>query len=116
MKKEYRIKKNDEIQLLMSKKKTVGNLYFVVYYHKNHDQEHFRFALSVPKKYGNAVQRNKIKRRIREVIKDISIEKKIDFFVVVKTKARELNFNDIKTNLLNLLLNANILKDGSYEK
>jgi len=116
LKKEYRIKKNDEIQLLMSKKKTVGNLYFVVYYHKNHDQEHFRFALSVPKKYGNAVQRNKIKRRIREVIKDISIEKKIDFFVVVKTKARELNFNDIKTNLLNLLLNANILKDGSYEK
>ncbi|MGE4571455.1 MAG: ribonuclease P protein component [Candidatus Izemoplasmatales bacterium] len=116
MKKEYRIKKNDEIQSLMQKRKTVGNTYFVIYHYKNHDQEHFRYALSVPKKFGNAVQRNQMKRRIREIIKDCSIIDKVDVFIIAKLKSQELSFNDIKINIQNLLKKAKILKDGKYEK
>ncbi len=116
MKKEYRIKKSNDIQDLMKKKNTVGNVYFVIYYQKNHDQEHFKFAISVPKKFGNAVKRNKMKRRIREIIKDESILPNIDFFVVAKAKSQSLDFNEIKMNMQKLLKKANILKDGNYEK
>jgi len=116
LKKEYRIKKSEDIQKLMKKKNTVGNVYFVIYYQKNHDQNHFKYAISVPKKYGNAVKRNKMKRRIREIIKDESILPNIDFFVVAKVKSQNLDFNEIKMNIKKLIKKANILKDGKNEK
>ncbi|QWB99972.1 ribonuclease P protein component [Mycoplasmatota bacterium] len=116
MKKEFRIKKSDDILTLMKKKITVGNSYFVIYYQKNHDQKHFKFAISVPKKFGNAVQRNKMKRRIREIIKDESILPNIDFFVVAKVKSQSLDFSEIKKNIEKLLKKAKLLKDGKNEK
>ena len=116
MKKEYRIKKNNEIQSLMQKRQSVGNAYFVIYHIKNHDQKHFRFAISVPKKYGIAVERNRMKRRISEIIKESQIQNDVDFFVIAKIKSNTLNFNDIKNQIQNLLKKAKILKDGIYEK
>lgn len=116
MKKEYRIKKSDEIQSLMKKRQSVGNGYFVIYHKKNHDQKHFRFAISVPKKYGIAVERNLMKRRIREIIKDSHIKDEINFFVIAKIKSNTLKFSDIKEQISKLLKKAKISKDGIYEK
>lgn len=109
MKKKYRIKKSSEIQRLIKKKTTVGNSYFILYYSKNHDIENFRFALSVPKKYGNAVHRNLMKRRIREVIKDNNFNSLYDFFIVIKPKAEALSFSEIKKMLEKLFAKAKIL-------
>ena len=82
MKKQYRIKKSKEIQQLIKHKTTVGNSYFVLYYQKNHENNNFRYALSVPKRYGNAVERNLIKRRIREIIKVNNFLNDYDFLVL----------------------------------
>ncbi|MCF7923943.1 MAG: ribonuclease P protein component [Candidatus Izimaplasma sp.] len=112
MKKKYRIKSNSEIQSLMKKKQTVGNSYFVIYYSKNHENNNFRFAISVPKKYGNAVKRNLMKRRIREIIRMSEIKPEVDFFLIAKLKSKNLNFNDIKKNIENLFEKAKILKGG----
>lgn len=109
MKKEYRIKKNNEIQQLMKNKATVGNGYFVLYYQKNHENKNFRYALSVPKKFGNAVNRNLMKRRIREIIKVNLFKPDQDFFVVAKPKASNLSFGEIKKLLENLFAKAKIL-------
>ena len=84
MKKEFRIKKNNEIQQLIHNRVTVGNSYFIIYYKENHEHNNFRYALSVPKKYGNAVKRNLMKRRIREIIKVNDFNKDYDFFIVAK--------------------------------
>lgn len=109
MKKEYRIKKSSEIQRLIKKKTTVGNGYFILYYLKNHEIKNFRFAISVPKKYGNAVQRNLMKRRIREIVKENIFNNLYDFFIVVKPKAEALGFNEIKKMLEKLFAKAKIL-------
>lgn len=109
MKKEYRIKKSDEIQRLIKRRKTVGDRYFVLYYYKNHENVNFRYALSVPKKYGNAVQRNLMKRRLREIIKVNEFDNKSEFFIVVKPKANNLSFSEIKKLLEKLFVRAKIL-------
>ncbi len=109
MKKEYRIKKSSEIQKLIRKRKTVGNSFFVLYYNQNHEIDNFRYALSVPKKYGNAVHRNLMKRRLREIIKVNSFDEANDFFVVVKPKARDLSFEQIKNLIEKLFAKAKIL-------
>ena len=116
MKKEYRIKKSDEIQKLIQKRNTVGNKYFVIYFNKNHEVNNFRYALSVPKKYGNAVKRNLMKRRLREIIKVNSFNSDYDFFIVVKPIANNLEFNQIKEMLEKLFVKAKILGEKNEIK
>lgn len=100
MKKKYRVKKTTEIDAIIKNKKRYGNSFFVIYYKENL-QKNFRFAISIGKKYGNSVQRNKIKRQIRMIISNMD-PKKIDFVIVVKKEASHLTFFEIKNNIENL--------------
>ncbi len=110
MKKEYRVKKSSEIEKIMRKKQSKANGHFVVYKYKNHENNHFRFAVSVSKKYGNAVHRNKIKRQIREIISKFDINDNYDLFIVVRNKANKLSFNEIKDLIASLVKKLNILR------
>ena len=60
--------KNADFQLIYRHGKSVANRQFVVYTYQN-QIAHFRLGISVSKKIGNAVIRNKIKRAIREILK-----------------------------------------------
>ena len=113
MKKQYRIKRNEEIADLVKLRQTVGDRYFVLY-KSNIKQSHFRYAVSVNKKYGNAPERNKVKRRVREVVKEYQY-KNYDFLIVIKNNAKELTFADIKHKLQKLLNRAEILEGGTNE-
>lgn len=110
MKKEYRVKKGKEIEMIIKDKKSTGNKYFVVYKKENHENTHFRFAVSVGKKYGNAVKRNKIKRQVREIVSKLDINPKMDIFIVIKVSAKDLNFSQIKSNLHMLIKRQNIMR------
>ncbi len=62
MKKEYRIKKNEEFQKILKHGHSFANRQLVLYYYEKEQQSHFRVGLSVGKKIGNAVKRNEVKR------------------------------------------------------
>lgn len=103
MKKEFRVKKSTEIDAIIHNKQSVGNKFFVVYYKEN-DKPHFRFSLSIGKKYGNAVRRNKIKRQIRAIISSLQIDHTLDLVIVIKKNAQNLLFIDIESHIKNLIL------------
>lgn len=50
MKKEFRIKKNEEFQYAFKRGKSFANRQLVIYYVEKKDQQHFRIGLSVGKK------------------------------------------------------------------
>lgn len=110
MKKEYRVKKSSEIEKIMRVKQSKANAHFVIYKNKNHENTHFRFAVSVSKKYGNAVHRNKIKRQIREIISKMDISENFDLFIVVRNKANKLSFAEINNLITSLVKKLNILR------
>jgi len=116
MQKKYRIKKTSEIDAIFNQKKRVSGKYFNIFYQLS-ENDSFRFAISIGKKYGNAVKRNLMKRRIREIIrKSKDVIKPFDFVVVVKPDSSELNFETVKKEMLKLLTRAKIMEETKWRK
>ena len=114
LRKSFRVKKEKDFNAIFQEGKSVANRKFVVYRLENSEQ-HFRVGLSVSKKLGNAVMRNQIKRRIRHVLithKDQIIEN-LDFVVIARKGVEEMNYTELKKNLLHVLRLANIYQEGN---
>ena len=110
MQKEYRIKKNEEIEKILKGKNSVGNRNYIIYIQKNHETNHFRLGMSVSKKLGNAVVRNRQKRLIKQVFTKMKQEiLPFDIFVIAKTNSVNLEYLEIENNIVNLLKKANVL-------
>ena len=101
MKKEYRIRKNEEFQAIIQKKQSIANGKFVVYYRKN--SEHLKVGISVSKKLGNAVIRNKTKRQVRMMAQQVfDKNQKLDIIVIVRNKYLLSSFEENKKDLIYL--------------
>lgn len=108
--KAYRIKKSTEIDALLKQKNRIANGYFSLFFGMNPAMDHYRFALSVPKKFGNAVERNRIKRQIREIVRLSPITEAVDLFLIVKTKTNELGYAQLREQMMILFARAKIIK------
>ncbi|MUV37946.1 Ribonuclease P [Lentibacillus sp. JNUCC-1] len=113
MKKQFRIKKNKEFQAVFNKGRTFANRQLVIYYRENPDQSYFRVGLSVGKKIGNAVTRNRIKRYLREAFQALSpgISGGYDIVIIARKPTKDLGAEEIKRSLHHLLA-----KQGLFRK
>lgn len=96
MKKVNRIRKNEEFQIIISKKQSLANASFVLYIAPR-NLDHARVGLSVSKKLGDAVTRNKIKRQIRMMFIESFDYDTYPFDVICIAKSKYLTF-DYETN------------------
>jgi len=112
MKKKYRIKRNSEIDAIFKKKVYRSDSYFAIYQSDDLEQLNFRFALSIGKKYGNAVKRNLIKRQIRMIVSEMKHELILNklFVIVIKPKSNLLSYDEIKSKLVALFKKSNIME------
>ena len=103
MKKKDIIQKQMEFTDIIHKCPYVKNNYFVIYYRKN--DMYNRYGISIPKKTGKANLRNKIKRRIKNII-DLNknyIQSSYDYVIIIRKRLIELDYNEISKNLISLL-------------
>ena len=117
MKKEYRVKKNQEIELILKNKNFKSNRYFSVYKRINKETTHFRYAISVGKKIGKAVIRNKYKRKITEAISNLNIKlnDNVDVFIIAKNPICDIDYNNIYKELAYLFKKLNLLQGEKDE-
>ena len=102
MKKEYRICKNYEFSSIIHKQNFVKSSSFVCYI-ESKKEEHTRIGISVSKKLGNAVCRNKIKRQVRSMVDQVfDFKEDIDVVIIVRPvylkKSFDENLNELKEN------------------
>lgn len=112
MKKEFRIKKNKEFQHTFRHGKSFANRQLVIYYVEKEKQEHFRIGLSVGKKIGNAVTRNRIKRYLRQAFLELEddIKGNYDIIIIARNPTSSMEFHEMKKSLSHLLFKQHLLK------
>ncbi len=108
--KEDRIRKNAEYRNIYQNGKKIVDRYFVIYYKKN-QLDKVRFGLSVSKKNGNAVIRNRLKRICREVFRlnKHKYPKGYDFVWVARRSMINLNSNQLAERIEKVLTKNKLL-------
>ena len=98
------LSKNEEFKTLLNKKK-ISTQYVTIFYGnlENKNKKKFNISFVTKRKIGNAVQRNKIKRRLRNImndaVKEISIKFKYSYLVIAKSTMLNNDFKNIKETL-----------------
>ena len=98
-----RIKKYSEFQKVIEAANCKKTSFFVSYRLIN-ELGYSRFGISVPKKIGNAVVRNRIKRQVRAAIgMSTNFEESVDLVIIVRRNYQIDKFNIIKSEIQQIL-------------
>lgn len=111
--KQNRLNKKSDLEKVFKEGRSFKNSTFVLRFTKNNLKNPARFGIIVSGKVSKkAVIRNKIKRRIRAVIRELLVKIKPGTWVVLIAQdlAAQKSFQEIKEQLINLFYKAKILK------
>lgn len=115
MRKLYIVKEQRDFDRIIKNSKFKKSRYYVIYYEHN-DLPYDRFGISVGKKIGNAVYRNKHKRKLRAIIdnyKKLYVNSQ-DYIIILRGSAKNIPYLDLNDDFLKLM--NNIRKDIGNEK
>ncbi len=108
MKKINIVKKKYEFEDIIKKGNSIKNNYYVIFY-KNNDLNNYRFGISVGKKIGNAVCRNKYKRKLRNIIDNNKkyYQNNKDYIIIVRKPCIGVEFSTLNEAFLSLIKKIN---------
>lgn len=94
------LKSSRDFQKVYDKGKSFANRYLVIFF-LNNELNHNRVGFVTTKKLGNAVKRNKYKRRLKEAYRNTQndILKGYDIIILFRKKIPEIDYSDIKSAL-----------------
>ena len=98
------LSKNEEFQSLIKSKK-ISNKYVTIFFGRltKKDESKLNISFVTKRKIGNAIKRNKIKRRLRNIMneacKKISINLKYSYLVIAKPTMLDNDYENIKETL-----------------
>ncbi len=91
----HTVKKNSDFSNIIHHGRYVKNRSYVVYVKEN-QLDIYRFGISVSKKLGNAVHRNKYKRQLRFIIDKYkkNYQKGFDYIIIIRNGYIHLDFDE----------------------
>lgn len=106
MKKKDIVKNQRDFNKIINQKNFIKNSSFVIYF-TNNNLDYDRFGISVGTKLGNAVFRNKYKRKIRTIVdnykKDYVNHK--DYIIILRERGSKKTFQELQKDFLSLMIN-----------
>ncbi|MCI7240971.1 MAG: ribonuclease P protein component [Bacilli bacterium] len=101
MKKKEIIKKSNDYTKVINKNNKLKNKYYSLFYIKS---DNTLFGISIPKKIGNAVIRNKNKRQIKNIIDNNknNIQNGYNYVIIIRKEILSLSYQEKEQELINL--------------
>ena len=111
MDKTVSLKENHRFRALYAKGKHAAAKTVAVYVLKNREKTSNKLGITVSKKLGHAVQRNLVRRRIREIYRlhETELRTGVDIVVVARTRAIYGRYADLERSFLQLMKKLGIL-------
>jgi len=113
MKSTTSLKKNHEFKRLYNKGKSAASQYVAVYCRRN-GRELNRLGVTVSTKLGGAVQRNRIRRRLKEIYR-LNEEKFLtgfDIVIVARMRSRFAGYQELESSVLAVCGKLNLRRDN----
>ena len=104
MKKNEKKKKSRDFEKIIKNGKCIKDRYYIIHYLDNNLGKD-KFGISVSKKIGNAVFRNKYKRKIRAIIdnyKKVYINSK-DYIIILRKEALNVDYQELEKSFFALM-------------
>lgn len=109
MKSIYRLKKNYQYNYVYKHAKSVGDKNFLILYCTSNVAQS-KVGFSVSKKYGGAVQRNRIRRQMKAVMSNFMPQLKHGYnLVIIPRRSEAYLHNDIVSSFAKLLKRADLV-------
>ncbi|WP_040951113.1 ribonuclease P protein component [Gorillibacterium massiliense] len=114
MHKEHRLARREDFNRVYRYGKSTANQQFVVYVLPKPQNECFRVGVSVSKKLGNAVVRNRLRRTMKEIVRlhKEQIADKVDFVLIARKPVADMEYEEMRKSLLHVLKRASLIKGG----
>ena len=102
MNKDKIIRKSEDFSNIISTGHSLKNKYLSIYYKES---KNTLYGITVPKKVGHAVIRNKLKRQVKNIIRtnEKYIQSNYNYVIIIKEPSLKLDYEGLIYNLLELM-------------
>jgi ribonuclease P protein component len=110
--KQYRLTKREDFNKVYRYGKSMANQQFVLYYLAQPGVEEFRLGVSVSKKVGNAVVRNRLRRMMKEIVR-LNKEKMTphyDYILIARKPVLEMDYQAMEKSIFHVIRKAMLHK------
>jgi ribonuclease P protein component len=110
MRKEQRLTNSTQYASVRRGGESRADRYFVIQVMPN-GLEVTRFGLTVSKRVGGAVTRNRVKRLLRENLVKLPVKSGLDMVIIARPAAADVNYKGVETSLRGLVARARLLEN-----
>ena len=105
------LKENYAFRRLYAKGKSAATPLLVVYFRKNGRKEN-RLGLTVSTKVGKAVERNRVRRRLREIyrLNEDKLLSGLDIIIVARVRSKAAAYRELEQHYLSLCARLGLLR------
>lgn len=111
MKKINILKRNEDFSRIIQNNKPYKYKDYIIYKEET-EEEISHFGISVGKKVGNAVTRNRIKRQIKSIIDQNPYKNNFNCIIIVRKGITEKLFSEIESDLREVMNRVHILEEN----